>query len=86
MGSQRAESGNPSLAAVGITPAQLAILWCRTREFVEGSGSVIIGASTLEQLEENCAAFAIPRSVLDEAVEAEIDAVHMACRDPSDSL
>ena len=71
---------------VGITPAQLAILWCRTREFVEGSGSVIIGASTLEQLEENCAAFAIPRSVLDEAVEAEIDAVHMACRDPSDSL
>lgn len=41
-------------AAADTTPAQLALLWCRSKVYV---GSVIIGATSLEQLRENLAAF-----------------------------
>lgn len=68
-----------------LTPAQLAILWCRTRAFIE-HGSVIVGGTTLAHLEENLDAFLMPISRLTSEMVEEIDAVHMRCRDPSDSL
>jgi len=38
----------------GLTPTQLALLWCKTRPFM---GSTIIGATKVSQLEENIRAF-----------------------------
>lgn len=72
-------------AAAGLTPAQLAILWCRTRPFV-AHGSVIVGGTTLAQLRENVDAFDLPAERLTPEMMREIDAVHMRCRNPSDSL
>lgn len=69
----------------GLTPAQLAILWCRTRRFIE-NGSVIVGGTTLEQLKENLDAFALPTSRLTPEMVEAIDEVHLRCRDPSNSL
>ena len=69
----------------GLTPAQLAILWCRTRQFVE-HGSVIVGGTSVEQLAENLDAFDLDPSRLTDELRREIDAVHLRCRDPSDSL
>ena len=69
----------------GLTPAQLAILWCRTRQFVE-HGSVIVGGTSLAQLAENLDAFDLDPSRLTDELRREIDAVHLRCRDPSDSL
>lgn len=66
-----------------MTPSELAIAFVRSRKFVEKAGSVIVGATTMEQLEENLAPFVDNRSVeLDEEVLARIDEVHMKCRDP----
>ena len=69
----------------GLTPAQLAILWCRTRQFVE-HGSVIVGGTSIAQLAENLDAFDLDPSRLSDELRREIDAVHLRCRDPSDSL
>ena len=69
----------------GLTPAQLAILWCRTRQFVE-HGSVIVGGTSIAQLAENLDAFDLDPSRLTDELRREIDAVHLRCRDPSDSL
>ena len=69
----------------GLTPAQLAILWCRTRQFVE-HGSVIVGGTSIAQLSENLDAFDLDPSRLTDELRREIDAVHLRCRDPSDSL
>ena len=69
----------------GLTPAQLAILWCRTRQFVE-HGSVIVGGTSVAQLAENLDAFDLDPSRLTDELRREIDAVHLRCRDPSDSL
>lgn len=41
----------------GLTPSQLALLWC---DKVDGVTSTIIGATTTYQLEENIAAFELP--------------------------
>ena len=41
---------------VGLTPSQLALSWCYHRELVS---STIIGATTLEQLEEDLKSFDI---------------------------
>ena len=70
----------------GLSPAQLAILWCRTRPFIAAHGSVIVGATSVEQLKANLDAFELPTSALSDEMVAEIDAVHMRCRDPSNSL
>ena len=69
----------------GLSPTELAILWCRTRPFV-AHGSVIVGATSVEQLKHNLDAFLLPAAVMTEEVEREIDAVHIRCRDPSNSL
>ena len=43
----------------GLTPSQLALRWCRE---IEGVSSVIIGATSTEQLNENLTAFDQPLS------------------------
>lgn len=53
----------------GMTPSQLALAWCQQ---VPGVTSTIIGATTVEQLQENIAAFDI---TLDDAVLRQIDDV-----------
>jgi len=70
----------------GMTPAELAIAFIRTRKFVADNGSVIVGATTMEQLEENLAPFDGSPMELDEDVLARIDEIHMKCRDPCCSL
>jgi aryl-alcohol dehydrogenase-like predicted oxidoreductase len=64
-------------AKYGITPTQLALAWCKNRWFV---ASTIIGATTMEQLKENIAAFDVE---LEEDVVADIDAVYRRFRDPA---
>ena len=70
----------------GLTPSELAILWCRTRPFISAHGSVIVGGTTVEQLAENLDAFTLPPDALTDDMLAEINEVHMRCRDPSNSL
>jgi aryl-alcohol dehydrogenase-like predicted oxidoreductase len=55
-----------------------ALNFCKSRWYV---GSTIIGATTLEQLREDCAAF--EGEDLAEEVLAEIDAIHRAARNPN---
>lgn len=70
----------------GMTPSQLAIAFVRSRRFVKDNGSVIIGATTLEQLKENLSPFDGKDVEIDENILKRIDNVHMRCRDPSCSL
>ena len=70
----------------GLTPSQLAIAFVRSRKFVKDNGSVIVGATTLEQLKENLSPFDGKEVVIDEEILKKIDEVHMRCRDPSCSL
>lgn len=69
----------------GLTPSELAIGFVRSREFVKKNGSVIVGATTMEQLKENLAPF-VNDVTLDEQVLARIDEVHLKCKDPCCSL
>ena len=62
---------------VGITPAQLALAWAFSRHFM---GAVIIGATTVEQLEENIKASDIQ---LSKETLGRIDAVHAQIRNPN---
>lgn len=74
-------------SSVGMTPSQLAIAFVRSRRFVKDNGSVIVGATTLEQLKENLSPFASGDDMLlDDETLAKIDEVHMKCRDPCCSL
>ncbi|EFN51689.1 hypothetical protein CHLNCDRAFT_27720 [Chlorella variabilis] len=61
----------------GLTLAQLALAWCASRWYV---ASTIIGATTLQQLQENIAAFEVE---LDAATLAAVDAVHLRHRNPN---
>ena len=70
----------------GMTPAELSVAFCRTRRFISDAGSVIVGATTLDQLKENLSPFDGNTATLDEDVLAAINEVHMKCRDPSCSL
>ena len=67
-------------AEAGITPAALALGWCRSRWFVASS---IIGATTMEQLKENLEAFDAP-PLTDDVLQA-INAVYKKFRDPPTS-
>jgi len=69
----------------GLTPSQLAVAFCRSRKFIANSGSVIVGATTVEQLKENMEPFDTPVE-LSEDVLAKIDEVHLRCRDPCCTL
>lgn len=53
----------------GYTPSQLALAWC---EQIDGVTSTIIGATSMEQLKENIAAFSMP---LSEQALADINSV-----------
>ena len=63
--------------AHGLTPAALALAWAFSRFYM---GAVIIGATSLAQLEENVAAASVelPKEVLEA-----IDKVHMKNRNPN---
>lgn len=63
--------------AAGMTPATLALAFARTRRFV---GSVIIGATTLAQLQENLDSAAVS---LAPEVLAQIEAVHQRYANPA---
>jgi len=61
----------------GLSLAQLAVVWCRTRFYM---GSVIIGATSIAQLEENmkCSNITLSKECLDE-----IDEIHLEKQNPS---
>lgn len=61
----------------GITPAQLALAYVRSRWFVT---STIVGATKIEQLQENIASTAIE---LNQEILTEIDAIHRRYRNPT---
>lgn len=61
----------------GLTPAELAIGFCRSRWFV---ASTIIGATTMDQLKENISAFDV--DMTQECLD-DIDAVYRRFRDPA---
>ena len=61
----------------GMTPSELALSWCYQRELV---ASTIIGATTMEQLEENLKAYDIK---LDEVVEEKIGDIYKQYTDPT---
>ncbi|KXZ51028.1 hypothetical protein GPECTOR_14g268 [Gonium pectorale] len=63
---------------VGLSPATLAQAWAASRWYM---GSVIIGATTLEQLRENIAACQVE---LDASTLEEMDAIHLRHRNPND--
>ena len=70
----------------GMTPSELAIAFVRSRRFVADNGSVIVGSTTMEQLEENLAPFDGRPMAFDESLLEAIDEVHMSCRDPCCAL
>ena len=61
----------------GLSLPTLALAWCRSRWYV---ASTIIGATTMQQLRENMAAFEV---ALDDTTLAEIDAIHLKARNPN---
>ncbi len=61
----------------GYTPTQLALAWCYSRWFVT---STIIGATNLQQLEENIRATDVK---LTEEVIAAINAIHAVAANPA---
>lgn len=65
-------------AEAGVTPAQLAYGFCRSRWFIP---STIIGCTTMAQLKENIEGFGGPG--LGPDVLQAIDAVHLRYRNPS---
>jgi len=65
--------------AAGMTGVQLAYLFCKSRWFIP---STIIGASTLEQMEENLLAFGFE---LSDDVLAAVDEVHLRYPNPQNT-
>ena len=63
----------------GMSLASMALAWCRTRWYVS---STIIGATNMQQLEENIDAFEESKVKLSEETLEEIDRVHLERRDP----
>ena len=64
---------------IGLTPAELALAWCYSRDYVCSS---IIGATTLSQLKENMGAILLKGRITDD-VEKRVNAIHKRCMDPS---
>jgi len=79
------EQYNEISQKAGMTPAELAVAFCRSRRFVSDSGSTIVGATTMQQLKENLDAFNRPVELSEDVLEA-IDKVHVQCPNPSCSL
>mmetsp|Transcript_23246 Transcript_23246/g.57713 ORF Transcript_23246/g.57713 Transcript_23246/m.57713 type:complete len:261 (+) Transcript_23246:3-785(+) len=70
-------------AHCGVSLATLAIAFCRSRWFVDGNGSCIIGATKMNQLRENIDAYKVELS--DEVLES-IDELYVSGRDLSQAL
>lgn len=62
--------------AAGVSPMQLAYLFCKSKWFIP---TVLVGASSIDQLKENIEGFSID---LSEDILEQIDAVHAQCRNP----
>lgn len=65
-----------------ITPSQLAIAWQRSRWYID---SIIIGATTMEQLEENIAPFTKDIQLSKDVLE-KIDEIHREHKDPTNDV
>ncbi len=63
--------------AHGLTPTQMALSFVMHRWFV---GSTIIGATTMQQLQENIAAY---QTKLSDTVLAEIEQIHLTMMNPA---
>ncbi|TJZ67973.1 aldo/keto reductase [Chitiniphilus eburneus] len=63
--------------ANGLTPAQLALAWLNSRWYM---GSVIIGATTMAQLEENLGSLAV---TITPELDAAIEAIHARSPNPA---
>lgn len=61
----------------GLTPSELSLAWCYSRPWV---ASTIIGATTLEQLDENIRAYSLEFT---EEMNDEINRIYKRYRDPS---
>lgn len=61
----------------GLSLTQLSLAWCKSRPFVR---STIIGATSIEQLEQNLKAFSVE---LDDSVLSAIEKIYERYRDPS---
>merc|ERR1712070_1075098 len=61
----------------GMTPTTLALSWCYHRELV---ASTIIGATSMDQLQENCQAY---DTRLNEDVVEEINGIYQQYTDPT---
>ncbi|CAK9011460.1 unnamed protein product [Durusdinium trenchii] len=68
----------------GMSLTELSTRWCRTRSYCK-HGSVIIGATNLDQLKENLDAFEGDAG-LSEEVLAQIDDIHLKLRNPGTFL
>ncbi|GFR50645.1 hypothetical protein Agub_g12894 [Astrephomene gubernaculifera] len=66
-------------AEAGLTPAQLGYAWCRSRWFIP---SVIIGATSAQQLLENLGAFQSQPALQPETIAA-IEQIHLRHRNPT---
>ena len=64
---------------IGLTPAELALAWCYSRDYVCSS---IIGATTLNQLKENMAAVLLKDKITEDVCKS-INSIHKRCMDPS---
>ena len=70
----------------GMSLTELAIAFSRSRKFISDYGSTIVGATTLEQLEENLAPFDGNSAEISQDVLDAIDEVHSSCMSPSCSI
>jgi aryl-alcohol dehydrogenase-like predicted oxidoreductase len=62
-----------------LTPSQLALAWCYHNTLV---ASTIIGATSIEQLHENCQAYDL-KSKIDETILKDIDEIYKQYTDPT---
>jgi len=63
----------------GVPLVTMALQWCLSRWYVT---STIIGATTIEQLQQNCDAFDEAQAPLSQDVLEKIDKVHLSCQNP----
>eukprot|EP01025_Chloroclados_australasicus_P044082 TRINITY_DN474_c1_g1_i1.p1 TRINITY_DN474_c1_g1~~TRINITY_DN474_c1_g1_i1.p1 ORF type:complete len:362 (-),score=26.31 TRINITY_DN474_c1_g1_i1:293-1378(-) len=63
--------------SMNITPTQLALAWCRSRWYM---GSIILGATTLDQLKECISCIEVE---LDVDTLKKIDRIHLECQNPN---
>jgi aryl-alcohol dehydrogenase-like predicted oxidoreductase len=88
---QASEAYTRVAAEHGMTPSELAIAFVRSRPHIstQQGGAVLIGATSLEQLEENLRTFDQEPAfgpLVNKDVVSAIDKIFLRCRDPSCSL